>query len=159
MRTISLFFVASLILAAPAQAQTKNELKSGVQLELFERGSGSLKGRVLSVSADSITVVADRGSTTRTVAFSDVGPIKVRHRSHLRGLLMGALIGTATGALSGAIIGGSDDSCGFFSCGRAENAFFAGAVFGTGGLVAGSLIGVAAGWPTWNTISPRTQSH
>jgi hypothetical protein len=155
MRIASLLFTASLILPAGVQAQRNDDLKNGARLSITESGGRTMKGSVVAISGDSITVAAERGIDTRTFALRDVRSIKVRHVSHVRGFFMGALIGAAAGALSGAIIGGADDSCNFFACGRAGNAAFAGAVFGTGGLALGSLVGVAAGWPSWETINLR----
>jgi hypothetical protein len=156
-RTISLILTASLILPATALAQRNNELKNGVELAVTESYGTTMKGRIVSVSTDSITIVArgsGSGGVFHTIALRDVRSMKVKHVSHARGLFMGALIGTAVGALSGAIIGGADSSCNFFACGRAENAAFAAALFGTGGLTLGSLFGVAAGWPSWKTVTP-----
>ena len=155
MRTTTLLLLVSVILPTAARAQRSDELKKGARLAITESGGATMKGSIVAMSADSITVAAERGADVRTIALRDVGSIRVRHVSHLRGLLMGALIGTTAGALGGAIIGASDNSCGFLTCGRADNAAFAAFILGTGGLAAGSVIGAAVGWPTWKTVTGR----
>lgn len=144
-----------LVLApALAGAQKANDLKRGAQVAITDTHGKKIKGRYVGQSDDSISI-RRLGAAPVSLDLRQVTTIKVRHASHVKGLLLGALIGAGVGAIGGGVMGGMDDSCGFFSCGRAQNAAFGASVIGVLGLGIGSVTGLIAGWPSWHDASDQ----
>ena len=152
----------SVCLALPARAQDIATLQQGVRIRVHPSSGDSKTGTYLGVTSDSLRFLNEKPrSATAGIPMDQVKTVQVSSgRSHGRGLLKGALFGAAIGVASGAIVGAAtyshDDSYGswgcFIICRRSEAAAFVGAVFGTGGLVVGSVYGAMRGSETWKPV-------
>ena len=127
--------------AGPLAAQGHPEARVGDEVRVISGGPrGTVRGELVLVRSDSLYV---RPAASRAVAvpLAEVDWIEVRHRRHwVDGMFLGIAIGAPTGAASGFLLGtlgergGCGDDCGLFP-----------AVFGAGGLLAGTVLGAIIG--------------
>jgi hypothetical protein len=158
-----------------ADAQIAATLQSGVRVRIVPVNGKRIVGTVASATTDSVSLYSrgTRGSTL-TFARSEVSTIQVsRGRSRVQGALIKGAIGLGIGAVSGALIGATTYSrdentctpsagnwCLFgclIVCSRGDAALFAGTLLGAGGLLVGTVTGVATGWEKWDTVEGRTR--
>jgi hypothetical protein len=147
--------------ALPARGQDLATLQNGVRIRVHPVEGDSKTGTFLGVTSDSLRFLNEKPqSATAGIPMDQVKALQISSgRSHGRGLLNGALLGTAIGVASGAILGAatySDQDQGGWGCmiicSRGQAAAFIGAVFGTGGLVVGSVYGAMRGSETWKPV-------
>lgn len=159
---LRMLYLMAVCLALPARAQDLASLQQGVRIRVHPASGDSKTGTYLGVTSDSLRFLNEKSqSASAGIPMDQVKTVQVSSgRSRGRGLLKGALFGTAIGVASGAILGAATYSdqenqggwgC-FIICSRGEAAAFVGAVFGTGGLVVGSVYGAIRGSETWKPV-------
>lgn len=156
---IAAAFLATLLSAAPAQAQMTSELvgqrvRVHVRDEVRQQAGGSrleLRGRVTSADGDRLVVQLPHATPPVTIARADIIRLDVsrgvpsRGSSAAQGFIGGAVLGALWGVAWHALDVGDDDT----SLGRAT----------AGGAIIGASLGTVVGaiWPSerWRRVRVR----
>ena len=136
--------------AAEGTWETLNQLRFGEKIEVIDQRLRALKGTLVAVSAEAITLRHSQGETA--VRRSDVIRVGSHGRDRRKNALKGALVGLAAGLIAGAVADYFDD---VDSSDPGSN----------NGKLGGALVGVAAGagvgsaFPGYRTINRKSKSY
>ena len=147
-----MMFALPAMVSAQTVAATFDELhervKSGETVYVTDDHGRTTKGRLLSVSAEALSMEADAGRVEFPVTQTD--RVRVRRRDSLKN---GIFTGLAVGAVIGAVLAVTEDNrssapcdpMSGFLCGAFDDGFADGPAVAAAGALVGGLVGIGAG--------------
>jgi len=160
-----LLVVASGAAHAQATGSTPSPLQPGTRIRTSVAGVGTVTGRVVGVTGDTLRVARDGTADTMSVARSSLTWLDVSTSQHKR-RWVGAGVGFLAGAALGGIIGAAtyqEPTCApdAWFCdfgGRGMEAAGDGILLGSVGAIVGAIVGAGRA-DTWQPVDPHQSAR